>query len=318
MTALFDLGGSFSLPRVLFALGLIIALPGLLVLLRSLGESQLLERRLGAGRGAGFHTAAGGGLTALVDGVKAAFAGVGRRATPADAAERSAIQQKLVRAGYMHPDAVPLYYAARTVCLIVPLAVAGVMYGLVRPGWLDPESVWLGVPFAVGIGVLAPSFYLDRRVAARSKACFKGLPDMMDLLVACVEAGLGLDAAVLRVADELAQRHPHLSRHIRTVGLEMRAGKARKAAWKTFADRVGLEDAQSLATMLRQAEEMGTSLGETLRVLSKDMRARRMLKAEEQAMALSAKLTLPLIVFVFPVLLGVLILPAVIRLQDVF
>ena len=96
----------------------------------------------------------------------------------------------------------------------------------------------------------------------------------------------------------------------------MRAGRARKAAWRAFADRVGLEEASSLATMLRQSEEIGTSLGETLRVFSSDMRQRRMLMAEEKAMALPAKMTVPLILFVFPVLLGVLIVPAIIRFQS--
>jgi len=133
---------------------------------------------------------------------------------------------------------------------------------------------------------------------------------MMDLLVACVEAGLSLDAAVMRVSEELELRHVELSLNLKTLALEMRAGRARKAAWRAFANRVGLEEAGSLATMLRQSEEMGTSLGETLRIFSSDMRQRRMLMAEEKAMALPAKLTVPLLLFVFPVLLGVLILRA--------
>ncbi len=307
-----------GMARILLALGLILAVPGVLFVSRSLAETHLLERRLGGGRAGGLGPRRLDLRTRMLDGLKGAFAGLGRRAAPASEAERSAIQQKLIRAGYMHPDAVPVFYAVRAISLIIPLVALSVVYGIVRPAQLGGDTIWLAGPVAIGTGLLAPGLYLDRRVAIRAKACFKGLPDMMDLLVACVEAGLSLDAAVLRVSDELGQRHPHLARHIRTVGLEMRAGKARKAAWRTFADRVGVEDAQALATMLRQAEEMGTSLGETLRVLSKDMRARRMLKAEEQAMALSAKLTLPLILFVFPVLLGVLILPAVLRLQDVF
>jgi tight adherence protein C len=114
--------------------------------------------------------------------------------------------------------------------------------------------------------------------------------------------------------EELELRHPVISGHMRTLSLELRAGRARKTAWRAFADRLALEEAGSLATMLRQAEEMGTSLGQTLRVFSADMRQRRILYAEEKAMALPAKLTLPLIFFVFPVLLGVLTLPAVVML----
>ena len=141
---------------------------------------------------------------------------------------------------------------------------------------------------------------------------------MMDLMVACVEAGLSLDASVQRVGEELEYRHPIIAGHMRTLSLELRAGRARKSAWRAFADRMGVEEASSLATMLRQAEEMGTSLGQTLRIFSADMRKRRILMAEEKAMALPAKLTLPLILFVFPVLLGVLVLPAVVTLQGVF
>jgi tight adherence protein C len=100
--------------------------------------------------------------------------------------------------------------------------------------------------------------------------------------------------------------------------LELRAGKSRKDAWSAFADRLGIDDARQLATMLRQAEEMGTSLGDTLTVFSQDMRSKRMLRAEEKALALSAKLTVPLILFIFPCLLGALMLPAAARLMHVF
>lgn len=146
----------------------------------------------------------------------------------------------------------------------------------------------------------------------------EGFPDLLDLLVASVEAGLSLDAAVARVCDELARRYPRLTIHLRMLTLELRAGRARKEAWMTFADRLGIEDARSLATMLRQAEDMGTSLGETLSVFSSDMRQKRMLRAEEKALALPVKLTVPLIVFIFPCLLGVLMLPAVFKFMQAF
>lgn len=163
-------------------------------------------------------------------------------------------------------------------------------------------------------GLAAPGKFLDMRITQRKQACSGGFPDMMDLMVACVEAGLSLDASVQRVGEELELRHPIIAGHMRTLSLELRAGKSRKMAWRAFADRMGIEEAGSLATMLRQAEEMGTSLGQTLRVFSADIRQRRILMAEEKAMALPAKMTLPLILFVFPVLLGVLILPAVVML----
>jgi tight adherence protein C len=138
----------------------------------------------------------------------------------------------------------------------------------------------------------------------------EGFPDLLDLLVASVQAGLSLDAAVSRVPDELERRYPNLSAHLRVLTLELRAGRSRRDTWSGLADRLGIDEARSFATMLRQAEEMGTSLGETLAVFSEDMRAKRMLRAEEKAMSLPAKMMLPLILFIFPCLMGVLILPA--------
>jgi len=179
----------------------------------------------------------------------------------------------------------------------------------------------LALALAVGVSLVAlygPDFILKSRKSRLEREYSEGFPDLLDLLVASVEAGLSLDAAVTRVTDELARRYPNLTIHLRFLVLELRAGRPRKDAWAAFADRVGIDDARALATMLRQAEEMGTSLGETLSVFSADMRAKRMLRAEEKALALSAKLTVPLILFIFPSLLGALMLPAVARLMHVF
>jgi tight adherence protein C len=175
--------------------------------------------------------------------------------------------------------------------------------------------------FAVMVSLVAlygPDFVLKHRKTKREREYSEGFPDLLDLLVASVEAGLSLDAAVSRVTEELERRYPNLTIHLRFLVLELRAGRVRKDAWQAFADRLGIDDARALATMLRQSEEMGTSLGETLSVFSQDMRAKRMLRAEEKALALSAKLTVPLILFIFPSLLGALMLPAVARLIEVF
>ena len=126
-----------------------------------------------------------------------------------------------------------------------------------------------------------------------------------------------LSALLLHTRALLVGRHL-VALHLRLLTPELRAGKSRKEAWSTFADRLGIDDARALATMLRQAEDMGTSLGETLSVFSVDMRAKRMLRAEEKALALPVKLTVPLILFIFPCLIGVLLLPAIFRLGQVF
>jgi tight adherence protein C len=199
------------------------------------------------------------------------------------------------------------------------IATIGVL-GLL-PMLLNGKSGLAGIAIAAGLSgaaILGPEQVLKSRRQKRELEYGDGFPDLLDLLVASVEAGLSLDAAVTRVTDELERRYPNLTIHLRLLVLELRAGRARKDAWTSFADRLGIDDARSLATMLRQAEEMGTSLGETLSVFSQDMRMKRMLRAEEKALALSAKLTVPLIIFIFPCLRGSLLLPAVVRVMQVF
>jgi tight adherence protein C len=209
---------------------------------------------------------------------------------------------------YLGVRAVALLVATLGVVLTLPLAIGGKggMGGVIIAGVL------------AGAAILGPDKVLGMRRTSREREYADGFPDMLDLLVASVEAGLSLDAAVTRVTDELGRRYPNLTVHLRFLVLELRAGKSRKEAWSAFADRLGIDDARQLATMLRQAEEMGTRLGETLTVFSQDMRSKRMLRAEEKALALSAKLTVPLILFIFPCLLGALMLPAVARLMHVF
>ena len=164
--------------------------------------------------------------------------------------------------------------------------------------------------------IMGPDQVVKNRRTKREREYRDGFPDLLDLLVASVEAGLSLDAAVNRVTDELQRRYPGLAEHLRVLVLELRAGKARKEAWTAFAERLGIDEARSLATMLRQAEEMGTSLGDTLAVFSDDMRSKRMLRAEEKAMALPAKMMIPLILFIFPCLIGVLMLPAIYKIKE--
>ncbi|GGB55782.1 type II secretion system F family protein [Henriciella pelagia] len=242
---------------------------------------------------------------------------LGRRFTDPNSQETTRIRHRLMQAGYYSKSAPYLYIGIRFVCLVAPqLALVG--------AWpiIDEHMPKNGLIMASGalavLGFVAPSFLLDKKIAQREAQYREGFPDMMDLMVACVEAGLSLDGAVQRVAEELVQRYPNLADHLKIMNLETRAGRARIEAWKNFADRLGLEEARSLATMLRQSEELGTSVGDTLRTFATDMRERRMLYAEEKALALPAKLVVPLILFVFPSLLTVLMLPAVVRLIDVF
>lgn len=292
-------------PAVLFVLAMLIAIPGVVSFLRSRKAEEDVSRRLMRRN------------PDAIDQFRRSGSLIGRalmelpdNAAPTEGEEVNAVRGKLNLAGFTEANAVPRYFAARFVCVVIPQVA--LFFSL--PYLADlPKYAPVGVSILlVLVGLAAPGMFLDVQIRKRKQAASLGFPDMMDLLLACVEAGLSLDAAVQRVGEELELRHPVISGHMRTLSLELRAGRARKTAWRAFASRLALEEAGSLATMLRQAEEMGTSLGQTLRVFSADMRQRRILYAEEKAMALPAKLTLPLILFVFPVLLGVLTLPAVV------
>jgi tight adherence protein C len=234
-----------------------------------------------------------------------------------DPGKLSVLRARLMQAGFYNREAPVIYLGVRAAALLV--ATIGVVLTLpLALGGKGGMGTIANAGVLAGAAILGPDKVLSMRRTAREREYADGFPDMLDLLVASVEAGLSLDAAVSRVTEELGRRYPNLTVHLRFLVLELRAGKARKDAWSAFADRLGIDDARQLATMLRQAEEMGTSLGETLTVFSQDMRSKRMLRAEEKALALSAKLTVPLILFIFPCLLGALMLPAVARLAHVF
>ncbi len=250
-------------------------------------------------------------------GMVSGFKRLGQQSAVKDPAKLSVLRSRLMQAGFYNREAPVIYLGVRAVALVV--ATAGVM--LVLPLILGGKAGMSGVVIAsvlAGVAIFGPDQVLKMRRTSREREYSDGFPDLLDLLVASVEAGLSLDAAVTRVTEELQRRYPTLTVHLRFLVLELRAGKSRKEAWSAFADRLGIDDARQLATMLRQAEEMGTSLGDTLTVFSQDMRAKRMLRAEEKALALSAKLTVPLILFIFPCLLGALMLPAAARLMHVF
>jgi tight adherence protein C len=243
---------------------------------------------------------------------------LGQQSAVRDPAKVSLLRSRLMQAGFYNREAPVIFLGVKAAAL----ACATVAVVLTLPMMISHKGgnmIALALAVGVSLGALyGPDFVLKNRKTKREREYAEGFPDLLDLLVASVEAGLSLDAAVARVTEELARRYPTLTVHLRFLVLELRAGRARKDAWSGFADRLGIDDARALATMLRQAEEMGTSLGETLSVFSADMRAKRMLRAEEKALGLSAKLTVPLILFIFPALLGALMLPAAARLVHVF
>jgi tight adherence protein C len=185
------------------------------------------------------------------------------------------------------------------------------------PG-MSGTSVTMYMIVAAAVGLLAPNIVLDKMVESRLKKLRHGFPDALDLMVVCVEAGLGLNQTLQRVADELMVSHPELSLELALVNSEMRAGVDSVSALKSLADRTGLEDIRGLVSLLVQTIKFGTSVGESLRVYSAEFRDKRMQKAEEMAAKIGTKMIFPLIVFMFPGFFVVAIGPAVIALMKVF
>ena len=229
-----------------------------------------------------------------------------------DDEEISKIRAKLARAGFYGTSSVKLYYAIRVLLLIVPQAVFILSWLMLFPQMEQARVITLSTVL-IGIGMVLPPYVVRMRESRRTQQIKNGFPDMMDLTVACIEAGLGVNAAFLRVADEIGSRYPALKINLDLLNLELRAGRDRHIGMTNFANRVNLEEARSLAVMMRQSEEMGSSLGKSLRTFSDDMRNKRTMRAEEKAMALPAKMTVPLILFIFPSILAMLLVPAGIR-----
>lgn len=240
---------------------------------------------------------------------------LGNHLTLPDAKEITRLRFILSQAGYYDESAVKTFLAARVVSLFIPQLLVLIFWGVLSAKLGMFWTLLLAVVMMI-IGLMGPNWVVRWRIARRTDSCRSGFPDMMDLMVACVEAGLGLDAALIRVAHELGGRYPTLKLNLEIMNLELRAGRNRHEAMINFSDRVNLEEAKALSVMLKQAEEMGSSVGKALRTFSEDMRHKRMMRAEEKAMALSAKLTVPLILFIFPTIMVMLLLPAGIRLVD--
>ena len=230
-----------------------------------------------------------------------------------NAGEVKELRRRLIQAGYLDARAPALFFLARAAAAVV-LAIAAFF---AAPYMLrDDSGMFWPMVLAGGIlGYFAPNFYLSRIIATRTAEHRTGFPDFMDLLVVCADAGLSMEAALDRVGRELADSYRSLSANIHMATLEMRAGRTLSETLDHLADRLGLEEARSFATLLQQSEKLGSSLTEALRVYSDDMRHKRMSRAEEKAYSLPAKLSVPLTLCVFPVVIIVILLPVFVRLK---
>jgi tight adherence protein C len=223
-----------------------------------------------------------------------------------------ALRQRLVQAGIFDARAVGFFFLTRGILAVVLGALAFVLVpALTTKAGLQ----WPAVGIAGLFGYLGPSLVLDRIVSRRRLEYRAGFPDMMDLLVVCADAGLGMASAFERVGRELGESYPNLSANIHMANLEIRAGRTMSEALEHFGDRLGLVEVRSFATLIQQSAELGSSITDALRVYSEDMRHRRLSTAEEKAYALPSKLAIPLMVCVFPVLFVVILLPVFVRIK---
>ena len=282
------------------------------VLLRSAAAGFKRRERL-SGETGSIPAASAGAFAQLADRVRR----LGGQVQTSDPSQASALRAKLARAGFTSREAVAYYLGARSIMLVIATVATLLMVPLALTRTGGVGVVVVAAVFA-SAAVLGPEQVLRSRRAAREREYREGFPDLLDLLVASVQAGLSLDAAVSRITEELVSRYPNLAEQLYLMTLEFRAGQARRDAWARRADRLGIDEARAFATMLRQADEMGTSMAETLSVFSDDMRQKRMLRAEEKALALPAKMMIPLILFIFPCLIGVLMLPAGVKIAHAF
>jgi tight adherence protein C len=236
-----------------------------------------------------------------------------RHFSPSGEGDLRRLRRRLIQAGFLDPRAGAFYFLARLLMAMVVTGAAFLLAPLLMGG--GSQMFWPLIWFSAIGGYLAPSVYLSRRIAQRRDEHRSGFPDFMDLLVVCADAGLSMEAALDRVGREIADSYPSLSANIYMTTLEMRAGRTMSEALEQLADRLGLEEARSFATLLQQSEELGSSLTEALRVYSDDMRHKRMSIAEEKAYSLPAKLSVPLILCIFPVIIIVIMLPVYVQIK---
>lgn len=218
------------------------------------------------------------------------------------------LAKRFASAGMRKPEAMELYLTAR---ILAPIA------GVVGATFVHAHT-FLAMIILAAVGYLGPDLWLERKIKSRRHKIHRSMPDAIDLLVICVDAGLGLDQAMLRVGQELAVSHPEIHKEFLQINREQRAGRPRLEAWQGMAERTQLPDIQNFVSMLTQTERFGTPIARALNTFSDNMRLQRKQAAEEKAAKTSVKLLFPLVLFIFPCIFIVLLGPAGISIIKVF
>ena len=274
-----------------------------------LGILDPLRRRVGAVRGEGLEAPGGPRASRVLEQIGGAL-------ETKDESKRGHVAESLLHAGYRSPNAVRLFFALRF------LGVAA-MPALVLGWWLTTGSVNASIAMAMAIGAAAiayvmPDLWVARKARRRKDRLRKALPDALDLMVVCTEAGLGLNAAIQRVADEIEIQHPDMSDELHLVMMQTRAGMDNRTALKELEVRTGVEDIRAFVTTLVQSMRFGTSIADSLRVFSEEMRDKRLQRVQEAAAKLSVKMLGPIGLFIFPSFLLVAVGPAMMTLLKAF
>lgn len=290
---------------------------GVYLVLVLVNQRRVAQARLPEARGAPSNLLGGEGSPGLrardtrgawVDLIQA----VERSGIPLVDPKDPALRTRLVAAGYDSENAARTYSVVRLGMVMgLPLLLFALMWLLgMRPSVFRLYLVGAG---AALLGLYLPSIFIRRRTAARQQEILNGFPDALDLLLVCVEAGLGLESAFSRVGEEMTESHPLLAQQFGAAVLELRAGRSHEDALRRMAERSGSEDIRGFATLLVQSTKLGSSIAQTLRIYSSEMRERRRLRAEEKAHRLPVLLSVPLVCFMLPSMIGVLMLPAALR-----
>lgn len=241
---------------------------------------------------------------------------IAKLSVPAEGWEKSKLRIKFMNAGYREGSVVTLYFIAKSALAALFAGMFFIYMGLTAQP-MSTNNYLLVMLTVAALGYYLPNILLARRIESRQLEIFETFPDATDLMLICVEAGLGLDAALLKVGEEMRLKSAVLADELHLVNLELRAGNTREIALKNLALRTGVEQVDSLVAMLVQAERFGTSIGDSLRIYADELRTKRRLRAEEAAAKIPLKLLFPLIFFIFPSLLLVLLGPAFIQIYRI-
>jgi len=224
----------------------------------------------------------------------------------------AALRQRLIGAGFSAPYA-PRVYTLLRLALVIGLPILVLL--LFAMGGDSPSmfKLYMSLVIAAAMGLYLPAVFVRARADRRQRELINGFPDALDLMLVCVEAGLGLEAAFSRVGMEMTSSHPLLAEQFGAVVLELRAGRSHEDALRRMADRAGVDDIRAFCTLLIQSTKLGSSIAQTLRTYSSEMREKRRLRAEEKAHRLPVLISIPLVACMLPTMIGILMLPAAIR-----